>query len=171
MHLDSRERVFIGIGSNRGPRRGNCLRAMEAIDDAPELTLIQSSPFYETAPWGFLGQRPFVNAVIEVRSDIGPMALLTFLKGFEKDLGRERGRRWGPRAIDLDILFFGRRIVDGPRLTVPHPRLHERSFVMAPIGDIAPEFIHPMFLVSIKGLLNCGPRQGRAVKRLVLDNI
>jgi len=144
---------------------------MEALDDAPELTLIQSSPFYETAPWGLPGQRAFVNAVLEVRSKIGPMALIMFLKGLERDLGRERGRRWGPRVIDLDILFFGRRLIDGPRLTVPHPRLHERAFVMVPLGDMAPEFIHPIFLVSIKGLLNCGPKGWRAVKRLVLDNI
>ncbi len=169
--MNSRERVFIGIGSNIGRRRGNCLRAMEALDDAPELKLIQSSPFYETAPWGLPGQRAFVNAVLEVRSKIGPMALLMLLKGLERDLGRERGRRWGPRVIDLDILFFGRRIIDEPRLRVPHPRLHERAFVMVPLGDMASEFIHPIFLVSIKGLLNCGPRQRMAVKRLVLDNI
>jgi len=169
--LDSRERVFIGIGSNKGPRRKNCLRAIEAIDDAPELTLIQQSPFYETAPWGLTGQRAFVNAVIELRSNIGPMALIMLLKGLERDLGRERGRRWGPRVIDLDILFFGRRLIDGPRLTVPHPRLHERAFVMAPIGDIAPGFIHPLFNVSIKGLLNRSIKHRTTVKRLVLDNI
>jgi len=169
--MNSRERVFIGIGSNIGRRRRNCLRAIKAIDDAPGLKLIEASPFYETEPWGLPGQRAFVNAVLEVRSNIGPMALLMLLKGLERDLGRERGRRWGPRVIDLDILFFGRRIVDEPRLTVPHPRLHERAFVMVPLGDIAPEFIHPIFLVSIKGLLNCGLKQETAVKRLVLDNI
>jgi len=168
--LDKRERVFIGIGSNKGERRKNCLRAMESLKEAPQLKFIEVSPFYETAPWGLAGQRPFVNAVIELRSKLGPMALLTFLKGLEKTLGRERSRRWGPRVIDLDILFFGSRLIDGPRLTVPHPRLHERAFVMVPMGDIAPEFIHPFFKISIRGLLS-GMSVAAAVKRLELDKI
>jgi len=168
--LDSRERVFIGIGSNRGHRRRNCLSAMESLDNAPELKLIHVSPFYETVPWGFAGQRPFVNAVIEVRTTLGPKGLLSFLKKLERVLGRERAGRWGPRVIDLDILFFGNRLINEPRLIVPHPRLHERAFVMVPMGEIAPDFIHPLFKVSIRGLLS-GLRRCAAVKELVPDKI
>ncbi len=168
--MDSRERVFIGIGSNRGSRRKNCLFAMKSLNEAPELRLIRTSPFYETPPWGLPGQRPFINAVIEARTTLGPYGLLTYLKRLERRLGRERGRRWGPRVIDLDILFFGRRVIDGPCLTVPHPRLHERAFVMVPMVDIAPDFIHPLFNESIRGLIG-GPGGGARVKRLIPDKI
>lgn len=150
--MDSNERVFIGLGSNKGRRRQHCLMAIKALKKTPELRLLRTSPFYETSPWGLLGQRSFINAVIEVRSALGPRGLLGLLKGVERDLGRGRGRRWGPRIIDLDILFFGRRLIEGPRLTVPHPLLHERAFVMVPMKEIAPDFIHPLFNMSIKGL-------------------
>jgi len=156
--MDSSEKIFIGIGSNKGSRRKNCLRAIRSFNESGLLKVIRASHFYETAPWGQAGQRAFVNSVIEARTTLGPMGLLTFLKGLERDLGRRRGRRWGPRAIDLDILFFGRRIIDGPVLTVPHPLLHKRAFVMVPLCEIAPHLIHPAFNVSIRGLFDrpCG---------------
>jgi len=150
--MDSSEKVFIGIGSNKGSRRRNCLMAIRSLNESAKVKVIKASPFYETSPWGLIGQRSFVNAVIEARTILGPMGLLTFLKGLERDLGRRRGRRWGPRVIDLDILFFGRRIIEGTLLTVPHPLLHKRAFVIVPMREVAPDFIHPIYNVSIRGL-------------------
>ncbi|MFQ5428032.1 MAG: 2-amino-4-hydroxy-6-hydroxymethyldihydropteridine diphosphokinase [Thermodesulfobacteriota bacterium] len=168
--MNGRERVFIGIGSNKGSRRDNYRKAVLRLREAPAIVVVRESPLYETSPWGLLGQRPFVNAAVEVRSTLGPMGLLSLLKGFERDLGRVRGRRWGPRVIDLDILFFGRRLIDLPVLTVPHPRLHERAFALLPVLDLAPEFIHPLFNESTRGL--AGRLTGRRhVKRVILEDL
>ncbi len=163
--MNSEERVFIGLGSNIGHRRSNCCKAAETLGEAISVKLTNMSHLYESAPWGVLGQRPFVNAVVEVRTTLGPLGLLVLLKGIERELGRGRGRRWGPRVIDLDLLFFGRRIVKGQTLTVPHARVHERGFALLPILDIAPDFIHPVFNVSMRGLYR-RLRSRAAVKRL-----
>lgn len=164
------ERVFIGIGSNRGSRRANCERAAEALREADAVKLVSKSPLYETAPWGLSGQRPFVNAVMEIRCTLGPFGLLVFLKGLERGLGRGHGIRWGPRVIDLDILFFGRRLVNTEMLALPHPRLHERIFVLAPMLDIAPDFIHPIFNESMRGLYE-RLKSRAGVKRPALDAV
>jgi len=151
--MSERERVFIGIGSNMGNRRGNIVAALSMLREASDvLTLVRESPLYESAPWGVLGQRPFVNTVIEVSSVLGPLTLLRRLKEIERRVGRRVGLRWGPRVIDLDILFFGRRVVDLRQLTLPHPRLYERVFVLKPMLDIAPDFIDPLCNESIRGL-------------------
>ncbi len=162
--MNNLERVFIGIGSNRGRRRENCKRAVEAIILSGKIRIVEFSPLYESAPWGMPAQRPFVNAVIEVRSSLGPMGLLEFLKGLERRLGRRRSTRWGPRVIDLDLLFFGRRIQNTPRLTLPHPRLQERAFVLRPMTDMAPDLLHPVLLRSMRALLH-GLRSGYDLKR------
>jgi len=166
--MSSTERVFIGLGSNMGNRRVNCGKAVESLRVTPSLRLIRQSPLYETAPWGLYGQRPFVNAAIEIRTALGPFGLLALLKGVERELGRGHGRRWGPRVIDLDILFFGSRIVDTKMLRLPHSHFTERAFALLPMVDIAPDFIHPGLNISMRGL--AGRLTSRAgVKRVVLD--
>ncbi len=152
--MNNLERVFIGIGSNMGRRAANCHIAIEALGTSGPVRIISVSPLYETAPWGVPGQRPFVNVVMEIRSAIGPMALLGLLKSLEYALGRRRGPRWGPRVIDLDLLFFGRCVMDTPALTIPHPRLQKRAFVLLPMAGIAPDFIHPVLGVSMRALLS-----------------
>lgn len=152
MAMSKSERVFIGIGSNMGGRRQNCLFAIESLRKSGFIRLVRESPLYESAPWGVLEQRPFVNAVIEVSSLVGPITLLRRLKEIERLAGRGVGRRWGPRVLDLDILFFGRRVLDLRQLTLPHPRLYERAFVLEPMLSIAPDFIDPLSNESIRGL-------------------
>ncbi|MFQ5353440.1 MAG: 2-amino-4-hydroxy-6-hydroxymethyldihydropteridine diphosphokinase [Thermodesulfobacteriota bacterium] len=168
--MNDSERVFIGIGSNKGSRRDNYRKAVLGLREAPAIEVVRESPLYETSPWGLLGQRPFINAAVEVRTTLGPIGLLACLKALEKKLGRGRGRRWGPRVIDLDILFFGRRLIDLSMLTVPHPRLHERAFALVPLLDLAPEFIHPLFNESMMGI--AGRLTGRhGVKRVILEDL
>jgi 2-amino-4-hydroxy-6-hydroxymethyldihydropteridine diphosphokinase len=126
--------AYVGLGSNLGDREGAIRRAAELIGAA------RLSSIRETEPWGFESQPPFLNAVAElVAEPLSPRQLLDHLLDVERRLGRERiGSRWGPRTIDLDLLLYGDRVVDEPGLTVPHPLLHERLFVLEPLAELAP---------------------------------
>lgn len=134
--------VYIALGTNLGDRLGNLRAAIHAL--APDVTVLAESHIYETPPWGYEDQPPFLNMVVKAETDLEPGALLKHLKRLETDLGREKSIRWGPRLIDLDILFFDDRVIQSPPLVIPHPRLHERGFVLVPLADVAPEFIHPV---------------------------
>ncbi len=138
------ERVFISIGSNVGDRPANCRRAVGRLRGAGGLRVVRTSSLYLTRPWGRQGQREFVNCAVEVRTALRPEGLLELLKGVEKAMGGRRGPRWGPRVIDLDIIFYGASVRDGRALKIPHPRAHERAFVMLPLSEIAPGFTHPL---------------------------
>lgn len=132
------ERVFVGVGSNVGRRLIFLRRAVRALAQIAGVKIIQTSPVYETSPVG-PHQRDFLNAVLELRSSLGPEELLRQMKDIERTLGRRRRRRWGPREIDLDLLFFGRRRCRG-ELHLPHSRWKERKFVVWPLADIAQNF-------------------------------
>jgi 2-amino-4-hydroxy-6-hydroxymethyldihydropteridine diphosphokinase len=134
--------VYIALGTNLGDRSGNLRAAIHAL--APDVTVLAESHIYETPPWGYEDQPPFLNMVVKAETDLEPGALLRHLKGLEADLGREKSIRWGPRLIDLDILFYDDRVIQSPPLVIPHPRLHERGFVLVPLADVAPEFMHPV---------------------------
>ena len=126
--------AYVGLGSNLGDREATIRRAAELIG-ARRLSTIR-----ETEPWGYADQPPFLNAVAEVETDLGPHAFLEHLLAVERDLGRERtGPRYGPRTIDLDLLVHGDASVSEPGLTVPHPRLGERLFVLEPLAELAPD--------------------------------
>jgi len=116
------------------------------------MTVKQASPVYETEPWGYLDQPRFLNQVIEGETRLTPGVLLKRLKAIEKDMGRQAGIRYGPRLIDLDILFYDDLVTDRPGLTIPHPRLHERAFVLIPLDGIATDFIHPVLQQTIHEL-------------------
>jgi 2-amino-4-hydroxy-6-hydroxymethyldihydropteridine diphosphokinase len=138
------ERVFIGFGSNQGDRWLHMVRALEALGKAPGVELVRTSSLYRTEPVGYNDQEDFFNGVAEVRTSLSPRELLRTLKGIEKDLGRKSGgRRWGPRTIDLDLLLYGSRVVRSGELTIPHPEMHRRRFVMVPLAEIGPEVSHP----------------------------
>jgi len=132
-------RAGIGLGSNIGDKAGNIDRALAALDAIPGIRVTARSRYYRTAPWGVTDQDWFVNACALVETTLSPRALLDACLAIEAELGRKRLERWGPRLIDLDILFFGEETIDQPGLTVPHPHLLERAFVLVPLADIAPE--------------------------------
>ena len=144
------EPIFLSLGTNLGDRLNNLRHARIALP--PQAHLIQVSPIYMTQPWGFLKQPEFLNQVVEVRSELEPMPLLKYLKEIEDELGRQVTFRYGPRLIDLDILFYGDRVVAEDGLQIPHPRLHQRAFVLVPLNDIAPDFVHPVLNRSVQDL-------------------
>ena len=134
------ERIFIGIGTNLGDDLERNLRnALAAIGTLPGTEVVRVSSFLTTEPWGATDQPRFLNAVTEIRTQLEPLPLLHALKQLESELGRVPTYRWGPRAIDFDIILYGERVVDIPGLRIPHPRYREREFVMAPLREIAPE--------------------------------
>ena len=153
--------VYLGLGSNLGCRERNldrCVQHLTGQDGhpAPEelfksggLRLVRSSNTYETEPWGFPNQGPFLNRVLEISTAVPPQELLAGIKELESRLGRDPGERYGPRIIDIDILLYGRVIVDLPDLQIPHPRLHQRAFVLVPLAEIAPDLIHPSLGISV----------------------
>ena len=149
---DGGEIVYVGLGGNLGDRDAIFAATIHAIEAESDLLLLSASPVFETDPIGPEGQGAYLNAVIRLRVWLGPVELLRRLQAVEIALGRDRRRetqRWGPRKIDLDILFFGDRCIDSPDLVVPHRRAHERIFVMAPMAEIAASFMHPKLGLSI----------------------
>ena len=135
-------RTFVGLGSNLGDRERNL---HEAVERLTEIGLVGVSAFRDTDPVGVVEQPNFLNAVAELSSDLSPRELLDRLLQIERELGRDRTKkeRWGPRTIDLDLLLYGDEVVDEPGLTVPHPRLAERRFVLEPLHELAPDLVLP----------------------------
>jgi 2-amino-4-hydroxy-6-hydroxymethyldihydropteridine diphosphokinase len=154
-------RAFIGIGSNLGDRAANYRQAIERIAALPETRVVRQSSIYETAPVGEI-TGDFLNGVIEIETELGADAMMRRLLTIERAMGRKRppaSRKAAarakprPRTIDLDLLFFNKEVIDTPVLTVPHPRLHERRFVLAPMVELAPALIHPKSNKTISELL------------------
>ncbi|MBN2332390.1 MAG: 2-amino-4-hydroxy-6-hydroxymethyldihydropteridine diphosphokinase [Deltaproteobacteria bacterium] len=145
--------VYIGFGTNLGDRLGYIKQALEQIAALPETRIIQVSSIYETAPVGFADQGNFLNGVCRLATSLSPDALLQALLAIEDHLGRVRTVRWGPRTIDLDILFYGDLIIRQSKLTIPHPAIADRGFVLYPLQEIAASFIHPELGESIASLV------------------
>lgn len=131
-------RVFVGLGSNLGDRGATILRALARLQEEPELVVVRSSSLRETDPVGFVDQPRFLNGVVELETDLPARDLLTRLLAIERDLGRTRGEGppLGPRTIDLDLLLYGQDTIAEAGLQVPHPRLHERRFVLDPLAEL-----------------------------------
>lgn len=146
------ERVLLGLGANIGDRLANLRAAIDGLADF--MRLDAASPIYETAPMYDIDQAAYLNMAAVGRTDLEPGPLLDALKALERGIGRVRSRRYGPRAIDLDIVFYGDRIVREPGLEIPHPRLAERAFVLAPAADIAAGWRHPQTGSSVAELLS-----------------
>jgi 2-amino-4-hydroxy-6-hydroxymethyldihydropteridine diphosphokinase len=137
--------VYVGLGSNLGDREDMLRRALDELGSEPGISVLRVSRFRETDPVGFLDQPRFVNAVAELETELPPRTVLDRLLEVEKRLGRQRetGPRYGPRTIDLDLLLYGATLFDEPGLAVPHPRLHERRFVLEPLAELDPGLIVP----------------------------
>lgn len=148
----SRHRAFVAFGSNMGDRQAYINGALEKIKSDPKCTVKKISSVTETAPYGGVEQDNFLNGVMELETLYSPYALLDFLHKLENEAGRERKIHWGPRTLDLDILLFDDIISDDPVLTLPHPDMENRAFVLEPLCEIAPELIHPTLNKKIKAL-------------------
>jgi 2-amino-4-hydroxy-6-hydroxymethyldihydropteridine diphosphokinase len=135
--------AYVALGSNLGDPRQQVLDAMVALADLPGTRVLQRSALYRTPPWGLLQQPPFVNAVVELDTALAPPALLQALFAIEQRAGRVRTGRYGPRTLDLDLLHVDGARMDQPQLTLPHPRLAERAFVLLPLNEIAPALCLP----------------------------
>ena len=147
------EQIYIGFGSNQGDSVRICREAIEALRRHPEIDVVRVSSLYRTEPVGMVQQDWFVNGVISCKTSLKPLDLLDVTRRIEEDFGRVRAVRWGPRSLDMDILSYGELQVDLPGLTIPHPRLHERLFVLVPLEEIAPDWRHPLFKITARELL------------------
>jgi 2-amino-4-hydroxy-6-hydroxymethyldihydropteridine diphosphokinase len=147
-------RVYIGIGSNLGERKANHREAITRLGELPGTRLVRASSFYESEPHGN-AKTWFVNSVVEIQTELAPNDLLKRLKAIETLMGRKRvkGKRWGSRIIDLDILIYDHEIIQSRNLKIPHPQLHKRRFVLLPLCELAPQLTHASLGHTISRLL------------------
>jgi len=145
--------AFIGIGSNLGSAKENCEQAIINLQKCSSISLLAQSSFYKTAPVGVTDQDWFVNAVVKISTTIDPQKLLEKLLSIEKEMGRVPREKWGPREIDLDLLYFDQQILNTETLKVPHPELPHRRFVLEPLNELDPEGIHPQLNKSNREML------------------
>ncbi len=150
--------IYIALGTNLGNRLDNLQRTVKALP--PEARVINASPIYETPPWGYLDQAYFLNQVLQAETDLTPEDLLAYLKRLETQLGRQASFKYGPRLIDLDILFYDDLILETSILTIPHPKINERAFVLVPLADLAPDHRHPSFGLTVRELMEKVDLQG-----------
>ena len=157
--------AYIGIGSNLGTPEKNCTKAIEKISNTKDIKIISKSSFYQTEPIGGVQQGWFVNSAIGIETDLSPENLLSVLLNLELAMGRIRKEKWGPRLIDLDLLLYGNLALEKKGLTLPHPEIQKRKFVLVPMSEIAENLIHPILKKTIKTLLQETP-DGTVVKKL-----
>ncbi len=157
-------RTFVGVGSNVGDRLAFVSKALVALNVTEGIRIVAVSSVYETEPYGRLDQPSFINAVAELEVDMSPADLLRVLKSIEDRLGRTRRERWGPREIDLDILFFGDLVIQERTVSIPHPDLASRRFVLVPLAELAPHYVDPKSGLTVSDLLKGCPDQSQVAK-------
>jgi 2-amino-4-hydroxy-6-hydroxymethyldihydropteridine diphosphokinase len=157
------ETAYIGVGSNLGAPIENCRTAVKLLDAVQGCRVEGRSRFYRTEPVGVEGQEWYVNAVVSITTERSPQHLLESLLALEARMGRVRREKWGARVIDLDLLMYGDRVIDQHGLIIPHPRMHERRFVLAPMVDLAPALTHPIYGKSMRDLLGECTGKGQEV--------
>ena len=162
--------AIISIGSNLGNKLDNCRRAIDALSALEHTTVVACSRFYKTAPVDYLEQDWFVNAAAKAATRLDAHALLEALKGIQQRAGRHGDSiRFGPRIIDLDIIFYDETVLDTPDLLIPHPRLHKRRFVLQPICDIDPAIVHPILKKNVRALLERLDDDAQSVEPICCD--
>ena len=154
------ETIYLGLGSNIGDKVANCLLALEAISASDHNHLHTVSSLYKTEPIGYTEQDWFINCAAEVSTTLPPRTFHSFVQGIEKRMGRKKTVPMGPRIIDIDILFYGNEILDEEDLIIPHPRLHERGFVLVPLAELVPDLLHPVLKKTIRDLLKQSGQKG-----------
>jgi 2-amino-4-hydroxy-6-hydroxymethyldihydropteridine diphosphokinase len=157
------------MGSNLGDRSRRLDEAADRIGAIPGTEVVRLSSVYETEPWGRGGQGDFLNRVAEIRTDARPDELLDACRSIEDRLGRERTGRWGPRTIDIDILYYDAAVIENADLRIPHPRIAERRFVLAPLAEIAPDWTDPLSGRTVAAMLETCADTG-AVRRVGRDD-
>ncbi|OGS45765.1 MAG: 2-amino-4-hydroxy-6-hydroxymethyldihydropteridine diphosphokinase [Elusimicrobia bacterium RIFOXYD2_FULL_34_15] len=145
--------VYVGLGSNRGDKEKNILKAITLLKENGQ-KILKTSSIYKTKPYGYKEQKDFLNAVVKLRTKLNPENFLILCKKIESEIGRKKSFRLGPREIDLDILFFGKRVIKNKKLTIPHKDLHNREFVLRPLREISPNLIHPVLKKRIAKINN-----------------
>lgn len=147
-----KKNLVLSLGSNLGNRYAYIQQAILAINDAFD-TVGAVAQYYETPPWGDTNQSRFINTAALLETDYNPLECINFLQNIETTLGRTKTHKWGPRAIDIDIVFYGNEQINNENLIVPHPHMHTRAFVLAPLCDIIPSYIHPILDQSMEAIL------------------
>ncbi|HSW96608.1 MAG TPA: 2-amino-4-hydroxy-6-hydroxymethyldihydropteridine diphosphokinase [Candidatus Saccharimonadales bacterium] len=160
-------KIVLALGSNVGERKENIMFAIDMLKE--HIADIISGPLYETKPWGFTQQDNFYNTVIQGKTAVAPDELLVFLKKVEEKLGRVKRFMNGPREIDIDILLYDEAVLVYPQLIVPHPRMHERDFVLQPLCDIAPDTLHPIYKKTMAELLAALSADERSIIRKIQE--
>lgn len=153
--------VFLGLGSNIGDKASNLRVATSELSHATGITVLKTSCLYKSAPWGYEDQDWFLNGVVEISTTLSPHQLLKTIKDIESRMGRQPGPEWGPRLIDIDILLYDQESVETPDLTIPHPFLTERLFVLVPLLELDPDLQHPLTHVPLKYALQNLDQQGQ----------
>ncbi|MGH9603504.1 MAG: 2-amino-4-hydroxy-6-hydroxymethyldihydropteridine diphosphokinase [Terriglobales bacterium] len=156
--------AYLSLGSNQGDRRANLETALQHLREVGELIAV--STFYETEPVGVTRQEWFLNCAVALETEEMPRQFLAHVRGIEKALGRRRTQSKGPRKIDIDIVLFGNSVVNTATLVIPHPAMHERRFVLAPLAEIAPDARHPVLRRSVRELLDALPQGDAVVRKL-----
>ena len=164
--LQNAELVYLSLGSNRGDRRKHLASGIEKLSGKPGIIVQRISSLYETEPWGKVDQPEFLNCALEIFTELAPEELLMVLRSIERSAGRRPGiAKWAPRVLDMDILIYGKLVIDSPELTIPHPRLIDRRFVLEPLCELCPDLVLPGQGIDIcSALSQC--KDNEAVRKL-----
>lgn len=160
MNFSIKENVaYIGVGSNLGDKIKNCIQSIKMMGELSACNVAACSSMYKTEPQGVTGQDWYANCVVKIKTGLTPPELLKSLMDIESYMGRIRKKKWEARIIDLDILLFDQKIINSESLTIPHPLLHKRRFVLEPLAELAPDLIHPILQLTITELKDALPQK------------